>query len=562
MKRLVRAGVFAIIVSLLNIATAASARELVPPVNYFGESGALFDQADPVLDDKGPGYYQYPLDSRLPRGTFDLKRFTVYEEGNVVVFVIQMREYIMTVWPDSRRSGEQGFVAQTFDIYLDLDRKPNSGYTQALPGREIEFKDNMGWEKMILVTPLSQFKVYDILKDKTDDLELQNRLEAIIIPDYVQVQRDKIIVRINKDFLGKPSPLWGYQCFVMGFSEVVSTNTLLNKDVKAFASRDHFGGGWDTYGDPTIIDMIVPEGEDQYALLKEFRSEPFRSEIEYAQVPFCYPPLPKGMKAPQETAGSLAPAPRPAATEITAPPQFSANARSAAMPPVISPAPILGNPVYATTGKPVARKAPVYADSYDVMDAAPPQIFQSGRPSVARAATKSPANPKTPMISRTAIPDGFARMIPAKPGTVLISASAPGAFLPLGAQKSARPLPELTEAEPEAEEPVFVPLRKGAAGPAAGKKGKTAFTLAPTPTSTLAVNPVQTPVAKAVAKPPVKATTKAAATPARSKPVSPAPAVSEEIDGSDDSYDDVVFIDGVEQPAPKKSAHKKKKPAA
>ena len=285
--RTLTALVIIILVATPWIATAGSA-----PTNYFYETSAIINHKDSIGDDKGPGYYQYPLDKRLRRGTFDLKSFSVYEEGNVYTFVIQMRSYIMTEWPDKRQSNEQGFVAQMFDIYIDLDGRPGSGYQEALPGRDLEFAGRMGWEKVIMVTPISQFKLYEILKHKTDDLGFQNRISDIVIPDYINVQRDKFIIRISKDLIGEINPASGFQCMVMGFSNVVSVNRLLNRNVRSFATRDDFGGGEDTYGDSPVIDMIVPEGKDQYAILRDYHSDPFRANILYASVPFVYPESP------------------------------------------------------------------------------------------------------------------------------------------------------------------------------------------------------------------------------------------------------------------------------
>lgn len=278
-----------------------------PPTNYFGESAALLDVQDPIADDRGPGYYTYPLDKSIRRGTFDLKRFSVYEEDGVVVFTIQMREYIKTALDSGRRGAgeEQGFVVNAFDLYIDIDRKRGSGWNKALPGRDLLFADGMGWEKMILVTPLAQFRAYDIIKNKTDEIGFQDMVPDIIIPDYVQVQRDKIILRISKELLGvKPGPDWGFQCLALGFSSIVSPNRLLNMDVKAFATPKNFGGGWDTYGDPPVMDMIVPgDPEDadqrQYSILKAYHSEPYRGEIEYAMIPFVY-----GREKPAPAAGA------------------------------------------------------------------------------------------------------------------------------------------------------------------------------------------------------------------------------------------------------------------
>ncbi|MFZ2955637.1 MAG: glucodextranase DOMON-like domain-containing protein [Candidatus Ozemobacteraceae bacterium] len=288
-RRLGIAGAVTVtLVTGLFSASPAIARDIPEPVNFFRESGALLDIEDPVLDDKGPGFYTYPLDSRLPRGIFDLTRFYVYEEGQVVTFVIQMRTNILTRWPDTGKGEEQGFVANLFDIYIDTDGRPGTGHKRALPGRDVEFADGMGWEKAILVTPLSQYEVLDTLQEKTDDPEFMNTYKDIIVPDYVQVQRDRIVIKINKEFLGNPTSDWGYQIFCMGFRRIASPNQLYNYDVRAFATKTTFGGGWDTYGDPLPIDIIMPEGKDQYECLKEYRSQPFRNLIQYAKVPFVF----------------------------------------------------------------------------------------------------------------------------------------------------------------------------------------------------------------------------------------------------------------------------------
>ncbi|MBF0409523.1 MAG: hypothetical protein HQM10_19440 [Candidatus Riflebacteria bacterium] len=250
-------------------------------------SGNILDIVDPLLDDRGPGYYQYPLDRRIKRGTYDLKRFSVHRDGGMVVFTIQMRDYIMTSWPDGKGYGEeQGFVALLGDIYIDLDGRPGSGFNKALPGRSLEFSENMGWEKMILITPLSQYTVWDELKSKSDDALLIKMIPDIITPDYIEVQRDKMIIRINAQSIGDMNEDCGFQCFIMGFSPVVSMNQLWNRDVRGFASTSDFGGGWDTHGDPCVIDMIVPEGHDQYEMLKQYKSEPFQNNIRFACVPF------------------------------------------------------------------------------------------------------------------------------------------------------------------------------------------------------------------------------------------------------------------------------------
>lgn len=248
----------------------------------------LLFMKDPIGDDKGPGYYQYPQDKRIPRGTFDIKSFKVTEEKDIFKFEIRMRNYIMQEWPDTHKSEYQGFVANLWDIYIDIDGIPNSGYKYALPGRDLNFADNMGWEKMILVSPISELALEEILNDKVDELEFQDQVPDIVFPEYVKIQRDTIILRIAKSKLPRLSERSGFQVFAMGYRNIVSPNRLLNRDVKGFPTFEDFGGGSDNYGDPAVMDIIMPKDCDQFEFLKKFKAQPFRGSIEYAEVPFVY----------------------------------------------------------------------------------------------------------------------------------------------------------------------------------------------------------------------------------------------------------------------------------
>ncbi len=350
--------------------TMSAPAAVAEKVNYYYETGSWLDLADAVGDDKGPGYYLYPSDKRMRRGTFDIKHFSVYEEGQVVVFEIQMRNYIMREWPDSARSENQGFVANLWDIYIDIDGIENAGYKQALPGRDLLFADNMGWEKVVMVSPLGEYELYDILREKTDELEFQNQVDDIIYPDYVKIQRDKVIIKISKLKLPRISEKSGYQCLAMGYQKIVSPNRLLNRDVRAFASKDDFGGGHDTYGDSPAIDIIVPEGADQYAILREYRSEPYREDISYASVPFVY-------KDGQRQSPAMAVIKPPVSEDVLM-----------ATPPAVKVAPT------ASTGLRIA----------------PPIVNQAGTP-VSRPVVKSPA------ITAPKTSAGSTGFVPLKPQT-------------------------------------------------------------------------------------------------------------------------------------------------
>lgn len=273
------------ITALLSPNSCSAAQQ---KLNYYYESRDLLNIKDPIGDDKGNGYYQYPLDKRLKRGTFDIKNFRVYEEGDVIVFEIQMRNYILRTWEDTGKSDDQGFVANLWDIYIDIDGIEKSGYNEALPGRSVLFADKMGWEKAILISPMNFSALEEILREKTDELDFQDRINDIIVPDYVEIQSDRVITKISKKKLPRISEKSGFQCFSMGYKNVVSGNRLLNRDVKAFPTKDDFGGGSNTYGEPTVIDMIIPNNENQYKLLNNYTTASFEDNIRYAEVPFVY----------------------------------------------------------------------------------------------------------------------------------------------------------------------------------------------------------------------------------------------------------------------------------
>jgi hypothetical protein len=286
----------------------------IAPTAVQAQAKELMFIKDNIGDDKGPGYYQYPLDKRIKRGTYDIKSFRVTDNGDETIsFEIQMRNYIMREWPDTKKSTYQDFVANLWDIYIDIDGFPNSGYKFALPGRDLNFADNMGWEKMILVSPMSEIDMENILNDKIDELEFQDQVPDILFPEYIKIVRDKVIITIAKRKLPGISERSGFQCFAMGYKDIVSPNRLINRDVKSFPTQDDFGGGSDYYGDPAIMDLIMPEGCDQYEFLKQHQAHPFRENILYAEVPFVYKDGQRKSPAVRDTekrkAGTDGPAP-------------------------------------------------------------------------------------------------------------------------------------------------------------------------------------------------------------------------------------------------------------
>jgi len=83
----------------------------------------------------------------------------------------------------------------------------------------------------------------------------------------------------------------------------------------------------------------VPEGQDQYEILRNFRSEPYREDIRYASVPFVY----SGGKSRSPALAPLVKEPA-AAVGIKVPPPAILPAAQ----PVKQDAPVIKSPVKPT----------------------------------------------------------------------------------------------------------------------------------------------------------------------------------------------------------------------
>jgi len=227
-------------------------------------------------DDKGPGYYTYPLARCFEQGIFDITKFTVENHGKNVWFRVEFREPIIPSWQG--QSGDNGWLFQLIDIYIDKDQKPNSGFTWTLPGRHINFAKDSAWDVMVLLSPIRREKMIDYIKNKTERMEVVNNAKKILIPTFYKVYPREIIGIVPKKELGEPKPSWGYQVFSLGFNYQPLTNQedrpdrFHNLEVYSFANEYYFGGGTDWNGDPNVIDILTPPGISQYKLLRNYES--------------------------------------------------------------------------------------------------------------------------------------------------------------------------------------------------------------------------------------------------------------------------------------------------
>lgn len=108
---------------------------------YGTQVGSL---TDPTGDDNGPGSYKYPSNGAFSKGSFDLTKFGVFEDGDTVRFVTTVAGFINNPW------GGNGMSTQRINIYLrDQDARSNATPTALMPGTNT-FADG-AWTKAIVV---------------------------------------------------------------------------------------------------------------------------------------------------------------------------------------------------------------------------------------------------------------------------------------------------------------------------------------------------------------------------------------------------------------------------
>jgi DnaK suppressor protein len=234
-------------------------------------------------------------------------------------------------------------------------------------------------------------------------------------------------------------------------------------DVRGFATPTDFGGGWDTYGDPPVMDLLMPEGQDQYETLRAYRSQPSRFDIVRAKIPFLYPN--------QKAASAIPEVPiRPVAAPLPPPATLPAPPGPAARPVAPPPAPIISvepAPRPASTQAPARPVQPRPAAPLRLPE--PPAVIGAAGEDENDAGDESVAEagfvPLTPSRSKTTTAKSAATAGQATTGTrpaATGAAARPTAgFLPLPAKKTSTTPKTTTAPTTTVATAGFVPLKPG-----------------------------------------------------------------------------------------------------
>ncbi len=100
---------------------------------------------------------------------FDLTEFEVYETEQDVIFHVRFAGPVDNVW-----NSPNGLSVQTIDIYIDTDRIPGSGSTEALAGRRVKIAPESAWEYAIWAEGWQQ--------NYSPQMAVKRRLRCALLP--------------------------------------------------------------------------------------------------------------------------------------------------------------------------------------------------------------------------------------------------------------------------------------------------------------------------------------------------------------------------------------------
>ena len=219
---------------------SAPGRVLLPDL---GRTAWLVDLTDPADDDHGPGSYTVPTDAVFKPGVFDLLEFKVGNDGNNLVFSIQMGGPVENPW-----GAPNGLAIQLVDIYIDTDGA--AGGTRLLRnGRNAALASGSAWDVALSLAGWN----YGFFKSAAPETA-DKSVPVNIITDP---GRNLIIAKIPLSAIpGDPSQ-WKFAVAVMS-NDGYGINGV--RDVTAEGGQWALGGAPADKNHTRIIDILWPAG--------------------------------------------------------------------------------------------------------------------------------------------------------------------------------------------------------------------------------------------------------------------------------------------------------------
>ena len=302
---------------LLRLAAALSAAVIViacsRPAAGAG-ARSIFTLTDPRGDDHGAGSLIYPRRDDLRPGDLDLLSLEARALPDGTEFEAR---FARPIQPTARRTIDIGggslddiarynFYTFNLDIYIDTDRVSGSGSLATLPGRKAEVEPGNAWEKAICLTPrpnearvalkrlLTRFdrrdrkargERIDTGEEKGIELQIDRDTDSrVFFPTRIHVFGPTVRFFVPASFLGGTAkPAWSYVVAVSGadiYQELdigaalkitrPDPDSLMILPIEPGSWSDRFGGGRDDDPlEPPLVDLIVPPGRSQEAILKD-----------------------------------------------------------------------------------------------------------------------------------------------------------------------------------------------------------------------------------------------------------------------------------------------------
>lgn len=287
------------------------------------DSGPGMTLTDPKGDDHGDGTIVYPMNEEMKRGELDITSLTITPVSGGTSFKAEFAKSVRKPWARTIDSigttldsiARYGFYTMNVDVYIDTDRVEGSGATTTLPGRKISIDPAHAWEKAICLTPepnaaRDQLRRL-LLREATEKLdeargeaptseerrarkrELRDDLrssvdESVFFPLDIRVAANTIEFFVPASFMPPASGDWSYVVVVSGadvierFDTSASFTNLRDKKfalmilpVRSGRPLWMFGTDREQSADwlPPVIDVILPAGVDQKAVLSDFDAD-------------------------------------------------------------------------------------------------------------------------------------------------------------------------------------------------------------------------------------------------------------------------------------------------
>src|SRR3954451_15423549 len=228
-------------------ATARAARTVVQDVP---PGTLLYETADPLGDDNGPGNYAYPTSSNFKPGAYDLEAFQVFDAGDRIVFRVRTRDLTPTFGSP--------LGAQLVDVYVHVPGASPTSTAASFPQPNYAIAASGAWSRLIEVQGFGE-RYVDASGATLGDVVIGgNRVLRYIT------------FSVTKASLGTPGPGWAFTVTLAGqdgFSPdqargFAATPQEFAFGVCATASSDPhctFAPG----GVPKAMDVLVPSGTTQ-----------------------------------------------------------------------------------------------------------------------------------------------------------------------------------------------------------------------------------------------------------------------------------------------------------